>query len=75
MVGRICPPWPGEDRVKVSENLGTNTVAPVAPCGYIPGFTLFPKSHLKVVILLKFLESFLKSSILFADAKVACFAM
>ena len=29
MVGRICPP--GEDRVKVSENLGGTSVAPVAP--------------------------------------------
>ena len=30
MVGRICPP-PGEDRVKISENLGATSVAPVAP--------------------------------------------
>ena len=30
MVGRICPP-PGGDRVKVSENLGATSVAPVAP--------------------------------------------
>ena len=29
MVGRICPP--GGDRVKVSENLGATSVAPVAP--------------------------------------------
>ena len=29
MVGRICPP--GGDRIKVSENLGATTVAPVAP--------------------------------------------
>ena len=29
MVDRICPP--GEDRVKVSENLGATAVAPVAP--------------------------------------------
>ena len=29
MVGRICPP--GWDRVKVSENLGATSVAPVAP--------------------------------------------
>ena len=29
MVGRICPP--GEDRVKVSENLGAPSVARVAP--------------------------------------------
>ena len=29
MVGRIC--FPGEDRVKVSENLGATLVAPVAP--------------------------------------------
>ena len=28
MVGRICPP--GRDRVKVSENLGATSVAPVA---------------------------------------------
>ena len=31
MVGRICPPGPGGDRVKVSENLGATSVAPVAP--------------------------------------------
>ena len=31
MVGRICPPPPGEDRVKISENLGATSVAPVAP--------------------------------------------
>ena len=30
MVGRICPP-PGWNRVKVSENLGATSVAPVAP--------------------------------------------
>ena len=29
MVGRICPP--GWNRVKVSENLGSTAVAPVAP--------------------------------------------
>ena len=29
MVGKICPP--SEDRVKVSENLGATSVAPVAP--------------------------------------------
>jgi hypothetical protein len=29
MVGRICPP--GWDRVRVSENLGATSVAPVAP--------------------------------------------
>ena len=29
MVGRIC--HPGEDRVKVSENLGATVVVPVAP--------------------------------------------
>ena len=31
MAGRICPPPPGGDRVKVSENLGVTWVAPVAP--------------------------------------------
>ena len=31
MVGRICPPPPGGDRVKVSQNLGATQVAPVAP--------------------------------------------
>ena len=31
MVGRICPPGPGSNRVKVSQNLGATTVAPVAP--------------------------------------------
>jgi hypothetical protein len=31
MVGRICPPPPGGDRVKVSQNLGATWVAPVAP--------------------------------------------
>ena len=30
MVGKICPP-PGQDRVKVSENLGATSVALVAP--------------------------------------------
>ena len=31
MVGRICPPPPGWNRVKESENLGATLVAPVAP--------------------------------------------
>ena len=31
MVGRICPPPPDRNRVKVSENLGATSVAPVAP--------------------------------------------
>ena len=31
MVGRICPPPPGWNRVKVSENLGSTSVALVAP--------------------------------------------
>ena len=31
MVGRICPPPPVGDRVKVSKNLGATSVAPVAP--------------------------------------------
>ena len=30
MEGKICPP-PGGDRVKLSENLGATSVAPVAP--------------------------------------------
>ena len=31
MVGRICPPPTGGDRVKVSENLGATEVVPVTP--------------------------------------------
>jgi hypothetical protein len=31
MVGRICPPPPGGDRVKVSQNSGVTWVAPVTP--------------------------------------------
>jgi hypothetical protein len=42
MVGRICPP--GWDRVKVSENLGATTVAPVAPVGGLVGVSGFTPS-------------------------------